>query len=101
MSAEQNVLRRDDLHLLQEFRPPASTTEMAVARMWCTAIGIDRIGVHDSYFDVGGTSFAAAVIFVEIEQTFGLKLPMSILVDVPTVATLSERIDRLLAGRRA
>jgi acyl carrier protein len=58
-------------------------------------MGIDRVGVHDSFFELGGKSFAAAVIFSEIERRYGVQLPMAVLVELQTVAQLSGKIDEL------
>lgn len=101
MSRSENALRRDDFQLAQEYVEPRSETEIALARMWRDAMGLDRIGIHDSFFDLGGKSFAAAVIFAEIERKLGVKLPMTILAELQTVALLAEKVDELAEQCRA
>ena len=95
MSRSENALRRDDFQLAQEYVEPRSKTEIELARMWRDAMGLDRIGIHDSFFDLGGKSFGAAVIFAEIERKLGVKLPMTILAELQTVALLAEKVDEL------
>jgi acyl carrier protein len=91
----EDVLRRDDFGLAVTYTEPRTATESAVAALWQQAMGVDRIGVHDSFFELGGKSFAAAVIFSEIERRYGVQLPMAVLVELQTVAQLSGKIDEL------
>jgi acyl carrier protein len=88
-------LRRDDFALAQAYVEPRTSTESELARMWRQAMGLDKVGVHDSFFELGGKSFAAAVIFGEIERRYALRLPMAILAELQTVAQLAHRIDEL------
>jgi thioesterase domain-containing protein len=54
---------------------------------------MDGIGIHDAFHDLGGTSLKAAQLFVEIEERFGLRLPMTTILEAPTIAALAARID--------
>lgn len=47
----------------------------------------------DSFFDIGGTSFLAVTVFVEIERTFGVSLPLSVLIDSSSIEKLACLID--------
>jgi len=95
LASELGVLRREDFGLAEAYTGPRTATESDVADMWQKAMGIDRVGIHDSFFELGGKSFSAAVIFGEIERKYGLRLPMAILVELQTVAQLSAKIDEL------
>ena len=95
MTSDLEVLRRDDFGLTVAYTDPRTATETAIAALWQQTMGIDRVGVHDSFFELGGKSFAAAVIFSEIERRFGVQLPMAVLVELQTVAQLSGKIDEL------
>ena len=91
------VLRRSDIEDVSEFEPPRSETERKLADIWRDAIGIDRIGVHDDFFLVCGSSLVAAVIFAQIQRAFGVKLPLSLLVKAPSIAALATGIDKCRA----
>ncbi len=95
MTSDPEILRRDDFGLAVVYAEPRTATEAAVAALWQQAMAIDRVGVHDSFFELGGKSFAAAVIFSEIERRYGVQLPMAVLVELQTVAQLSGKIDQL------
>jgi acyl carrier protein len=88
-------LRRADFALAEAYVEPRTATESELARMWRQAMGLDEVGAHDSFFELGGKSFAAAVIFGEIERRYAVRLPMAILAELQTVAQLARRIDEL------
>jgi acyl carrier protein len=72
-----------------------------LAEIWAGAMSIDRVGVEDRYLDLGGDSLMAAVIFSEIEEKLGVKLPMVLLDSTPTIADLGSRVDKMLAQARS
>ena len=55
--------------------------------------GFDRLGVEDDYFALGGTSLVAARLFAEIERQFGVKLPLTTILESPTVRALSRHLE--------
>lgn len=44
------------------FAAPSSPVERCLARLWCEVLGLERVGIDDSFFEVGGNSLRAAVI---------------------------------------
>jgi len=72
-----------------------------LAKIWTEAMGMDRVGVEDRYLDLGGDSLMAAVIFTQIEEKLGVRLPMATLDSAPTIADLASRIDALPAQQRS
>jgi acyl carrier protein len=98
---EPLVIRREQLPLLtQPYVEPRTPTERSLAEIWRRALSLDRVGIEDSYVDLGGDSLMAAVIFSQIEAKLGVHLPMVILDSTPTIAQLAPRIDALLTERR-
>ena len=79
------------------FVAPDTAVERQLAETWCRVLYLDRVGILDEFNDLGGTSLKAARLFVEIEAEFGIRLPMSTLLDAPTVQALSARLAS--AGR--
>jgi acyl carrier protein len=100
MSDPTTLVRREQFPLLQPFAAPVTATEKKLAEIWCRALGMNRVGRDDAYDDLGGDSFAAASIFVAIEETFAVTLPMATLLETPTVAQLARRIDEVAARGR-
>lgn len=95
MGSDLGILRREDFGLTAAYTAPRTSTESELAGFWQKAMGIDRVGIYDSFFELGGKSFSAAIIFGEIERKYGLRMPMAVLVELQTVAQLSSKIDEL------
>jgi acyl carrier protein len=94
---EQPLVRREQLPLPRPYVAPRTPTEQRLTEIWQTALSMDRVGVEDGYFDLGGDSFLAATIFRMIEEKFRVSLPMAILVDSPTIAALAPKIDGFIS----
>jgi acyl carrier protein len=92
---EQSLVLRQQLPLPRPYIAPQTATEEKLAEIWRTALSMDCVGVEDSYHDLGGDSFIAAILFAMIEAEFGITVPMATLVDAPTIATLAMHMDRL------
>jgi amino acid adenylation domain-containing protein len=75
---------------------PRNERERRMVRLWEEVLRTAPIGVRDDFFARGGHSLLAARLFVRIEQEFGQKLPLSALLDEPTV----EHLVRLLEERQ-
>jgi amino acid adenylation domain-containing protein len=76
------------------FEPPATDDERAIAAAWAEALGVDRIGATDGFFALGGHSLRAVRIVARIDETLGVRLPVSALFESPTVRGLAERVAR-------
>lgn len=69
-----------------------SPTEEALAAIWAEVLGVEDVGPHDDFFDLGGQSLAAAGILARVQEAFGVDLAVSVLFDHPTVAELAAAI---------
>ncbi|MEA2450849.1 MAG: acetoacetyl-CoA synthetase, partial [Thermoleophilaceae bacterium] len=61
--------------------------------IWETVLGVAPLRDDDNFFDIGGTSLAALRLLEAIHQHMGLDLPLSILLDAPTIAQMAGVID--------
>jgi hypothetical protein len=61
---------------------------------------LDRVSVHDNFFEQGGDSLLATVAAVRLGRALQVDLPMSLLFEKPTLAALCERIDQLRTSKR-
>ena len=77
------------------FEAPATQFEMRVAELWTELLGVQRIGRSDNFFEVGGHSLAAMQLVVQVHDRFGVDLPLTGLLEHPTVAGLAEAIETL------
>ncbi len=68
--------------------PPRNEPERKLVEIWKALLGIQSVGVKDSFFDVGGDSLRAVSLMIEIEKDFGRSLPVSALLTDPTIEQL-------------
>lgn len=72
---------------------PRTSTENDLSALWSQLLGIYPIGLMDNYFELGGTSLQAVELFAQIEQYFGKRLPLTSLLEAPTIEELAQLID--------
>ena len=72
--------------------PPRDHLELDLKKIWEDILGLPRVGIHDNYFDLGGTSWQAMNLFAEIEKLTGHYLPLATLVEAGTIADLAEKL---------
>lgn len=76
------------------YTAPSTDTEATIAGIWAEWLGIDQVGVLDSFFDLGGNSLTGVGIIDAIRQALGLeRLPAHLLYQAPTVAALAALIS--------
>ena len=77
-----------------------SETERALAEIWASQLGLERVGVHDRFFDLGGHSLLAVQVASEIRDRFQIEMPVLQLFKAPTVRELAELVEAGHAHRR-
>ena len=75
------------------YEPPLGETEQRLARIWADLLGLEGIGRHANFFDLGGHSLLGIRLMYEIRKTFGRPLPVGVLFSAPTVAGLAHALD--------
>jgi acyl carrier protein len=68
-----------------------------VADVWQQVLGIQGVGIHDNFFDLGGHSLLVTQVIGRLRDTFQIDLPLSKLFDYPTVAGLAEVVGNIQA----
>ncbi|MFI5162555.1 MAG: amino acid adenylation domain-containing protein, partial [Sphingobacteriales bacterium] len=76
------------------YAAPRTETEKVMAEIWQGVLKLQRIGIDDNFFDIGGHSLLAVQITTRIEKKLGKKLQIATLFTYPTVAQLSAFIDK-------
>ena len=72
---------------------PTTETERELADLWRRLLNLSTVGVDDDYFALGGTSVLAVSMFAEVARRYGVKLPLTSILESPTVRTLAQRIE--------
>ena len=76
-----------------DFAAPRNAVEQTLCELWGKLLGVDGVGINDSFFDLGGHSLIAVRLFNEVSDRYGIDLPMSVLMQSPTVAALGTLIQ--------
>lgn len=87
----------DNLIFEREYVAPRTPTEETVAAIWAEVLGIEKVGVESSLFELGGHSLAVTRIFSRVRATFHADVPITDLIDQPTVAALAAQIEIALS----
>lgn len=83
--------------LEEQFVAPRNQIEESMAQIWREILELERVGIHDNFFDLGGNSLLAMQIIAKVTNTFEVDLPLFTLFDTPTIAALAQQIE--LAGQ--
>lgn len=92
------------LEFEREFVPAQTPLEIILAQLWCYVLGVERIGVHDNFFEFGGHSLLATRLMSRLRKMFQMDLPLRKIFEIPTIsafavmmlsdASAAERIQR-------
>lgn len=75
-----------------DFVAPCSDNERLIAGIWQEELGIDKVGVRDDFFALGGDSLLAIKLTARLRQALGVPLNARALYDAPTIAALAEHV---------
>lgn len=71
---------------------PRTPYEAELCKIWAELLGLDNVGVHDTFLDLGGHSLLATQIVTRVLKHFQVQLPLQTLFSAPTVAEMASVI---------
>jgi amino acid adenylation domain-containing protein len=74
------------------YAEPADQLEEMLVEIWASVLGVERVGVHDNFFDLGGHSLLAAQVLSRVQKAFKTEIPLRLLFEFPTVAGFAKQI---------
>jgi amino acid adenylation domain-containing protein len=75
------------------FRAPQTPTEKIVAEVFAEVLGLDRAGLDDDFFALGGDSLSAMRLIAAIKTSLNVDLSVPTVFEAPTVRSLSQRLE--------
>lgn len=80
---------------------PQTSSQRTVMEMWSSILGVEGIGVHDNFVDLGGDSISATLFLHQIREKFQVEIPFAMLFDDhATVADIAKAIDSMRPKNR-
>ncbi|MGV2073134.1 MULTISPECIES: non-ribosomal peptide synthetase [Rhizobium/Agrobacterium group] len=77
---------------------PGTDAEKRLAALWCEILGLEQIGIHDSFFVLGGDSLAAAGMISAVRSRLKGEIPLGAVFETPTIAALAVHLDEASSG---
>ena len=89
------------------YRAPGNLTEEILAGIYAQVLGLERVGVDDSFFELGGDSLSAMRVIASVNKSLDAGVSVRAVFEAPTVAQLASRVgvsggglEPLVAGER-
>jgi amino acid adenylation domain-containing protein len=80
---------------------PRTAVEEELVRILAPLLKLDRVGVNDNFFLLGGHSLLGTQLIARVSERFGVDLTLLKLFDHPTVAEMSSEIEELILAKVA
>jgi acyl carrier protein len=68
---------------------PKTALQEVLSKVWAGSLGIEKVGIEDDFFELGGASVVATQIVSRLRQMFQMDLPAILLFDTPTIEKLA------------
>ncbi|URM89270.1 non-ribosomal peptide synthetase [Streptomyces sp. MRC013] len=77
----------------ESYEAPETVTEEALAEIWAGILGLERVGVHDNFFDIGGDSVRSIQVVGAVETALGVRMPTRALFTHQTLRAFAEAVE--------
>ena len=98
---DRNALPMPDMNRQEldvDFIAPRSQVEKELAEIWRDVLRINRVGIHDNFFDLGGQSLLATQVITRVSGQLSVEIPLAMLFEMPTIADLAKLIENTRAS---
>ncbi|MGZ8498342.1 MAG: amino acid adenylation domain-containing protein [Candidatus Binatia bacterium] len=75
------------------FAVPTTPVEEILATIWAEILKLDKVGIHDNFFHLGGHSLIATQVVSRINKAFQIDFPLRRLFESPTIASLADSVQ--------
>jgi amino acid adenylation domain-containing protein len=82
------------------FVVPRTFVEETTSRIWSEALGVEEVGIHDNFFDLGGDSLLASRVAANVRKQFHCILSLKEFFEASTVAGIAARIEKAVRKSR-
>src|SRR6202008_810553 len=75
------------------YRAPGNAVEEILAGIYAQVLGLERVGVDDSFFDLGGDSISAMRVIAAVNTRLDADISVAAVFETPTVRSLGQRLQ--------
>jgi amino acid adenylation domain-containing protein len=75
-----------------EYVAPRNPTEEVLCRIWAEVLGLDRVGIHDNFFDSGGHSLQTVQLVARVSEALNRHVSVKAVFQAPTVASMADAL---------
>ncbi|MEW8957482.1 condensation domain-containing protein, partial [Clostridium sp.] len=91
---DRRVLPEPNLDLsLTEYEAPRNEVEETLTKIWSEILGVEKVGINDNFFDLGGHSLKATILMAKIHKELNKEVPLKELFKSPTIKDLNKYIE--------
>jgi amino acid adenylation domain-containing protein len=80
----------------EEYVAPRNEGEAEIAAIWAEVLGVERVGVRDDFFALGGHSLRATRVVARLQQQLGIEIPVRVVFESPTVEAMARAAAALV-----
>jgi amino acid adenylation domain-containing protein len=83
------------------YAAPRTPVEEILCGIWAKVLGVERVGVRDDFFALGGHSLRAVQIVARLRDALGVGVPLPAIFQAHTVQALASHVERAMGGAPA
>jgi ubiquinone/menaquinone biosynthesis C-methylase UbiE/acyl carrier protein len=83
-------------NLKNTYTAPTNDLEQKLVEVYQQLLGIEQLGIHDSFFALGGDSLTGTVLISQLRTIFQIELPVRLLFEAPTIAEFALVIEEII-----
>jgi len=77
-----------------DFSDASTNLQKKIAALWCEVLHVDKVGIDDNFFDIGGDSLRSVRLHNRLTQSLNLKIELVELFKFPTVRALADYLEQ-------
>jgi len=85
------------LEIRTNYQPPQSEIEKAIAQVWQQVLQLEKVGIHDNFFDLGGHSIMMLQVNNKLRHILQRDISVVSMFQHPTIHSLAQSLNQQLS----